>query len=190
MNSNILSGKQKRELIKVCEFEEKSKLSLLYRGSRDGFGGHVFHAKCDGKRNTLTIVKSTNGNIFGGFTGLAWNQSGIWINDPKTFLFRLVNQDNEFIKFNQNESATCIHSYSDRLTVFGYDVTYSPRSRGSSINRYRQNNSKTNLYIASDANINQNSFTDIGRIFSIQECGQGTDTHHFQVTEIEVFCLI
>ena len=45
--------------MKVCEFEGKSKWSLLYRGSRDGFGAHVFHAKCDGKLNTLTQQMAT-----------------------------------------------------------------------------------------------------------------------------------
>ena len=67
MDSTILTSKQKlmkTELMKVCEFERKSKWTLLYRESRDGFGAKMFHALCDGKLRTLTIVKSTNGNIF------------------------------------------------------------------------------------------------------------------------------
>jgi hypothetical protein len=43
-------------------------LSLLYRGSRDGFRGADFHAKCDDKGATVTIVKSTEGRIFGGYS--------------------------------------------------------------------------------------------------------------------------
>jgi hypothetical protein len=45
---------------------------LLYRGSRDGFGGRDFHGKCDGRPNTLTVILDAGGNAFGGFTPAAW----------------------------------------------------------------------------------------------------------------------
>ena len=48
------------------------KWHLLFRGSRDGFTAQAFHAKCDDKGPTVTIVKSGN-NIFGGFTEKSWN---------------------------------------------------------------------------------------------------------------------
>ena len=42
--------------------------NLLYRATRDGFTASAFHEKCDGKENTITIIK-TNGNyVFGGHT--------------------------------------------------------------------------------------------------------------------------
>jgi hypothetical protein len=43
---------------------------LLYRGSRDGFGASKFHEKCDNESNTLTLIETTKGFIFGGFTPL------------------------------------------------------------------------------------------------------------------------
>jgi hypothetical protein len=55
----------------LAEFREKS-FSLLWRGSRDGFRANDFHGRCDGHPNTLTLVKDTDGNIFGGFTPIAW----------------------------------------------------------------------------------------------------------------------
>ena len=30
---------------------------LLYRASEDGFGADAFHSKCDGKSNTMIIIK-------------------------------------------------------------------------------------------------------------------------------------
>jgi hypothetical protein len=45
---------------------------LLWRGSRDGFGARDFHQRCDGHANTLTLILDTDGNVFGGFTPLAW----------------------------------------------------------------------------------------------------------------------
>jgi hypothetical protein len=34
---------------KLKEWTKKSSLTLLYCGSKDGFGGNIFHAKCDNK---------------------------------------------------------------------------------------------------------------------------------------------
>ena len=45
---------------------------LLYRASRDGFAARPFHLRCDNKGPTVTIVKGSRGNIFGGFTEKSW----------------------------------------------------------------------------------------------------------------------
>ena len=44
----------------------------LWRGTRDGFRAHNFHRLCDGQGKTLTVVKTTRGTIFGGFTDISW----------------------------------------------------------------------------------------------------------------------
>jgi hypothetical protein len=59
-----------------AEFRGK-RFSLLWRGSRDGFGASEFHGRCDGHANTLTVIFDTRGNIFGGFTPLKW-ESRVW----------------------------------------------------------------------------------------------------------------
>jgi hypothetical protein len=49
LKSQILKGeKQLSELIELCEFSSTDKWTLLYRGTRDGFGVEDFHSKCDG----------------------------------------------------------------------------------------------------------------------------------------------
>ena len=47
-------------------------LELIYKGSRDGFKNIDFHRMCDDKPNTISVIESEHGNIFGGFTSLAW----------------------------------------------------------------------------------------------------------------------
>ena len=41
------------QLAKLCKLPVDQKWELKYRASRDGFA--AFHAKCDGKKQTLTI---------------------------------------------------------------------------------------------------------------------------------------
>jgi hypothetical protein len=79
---------------------------LLWRGSYDGFRASVFHARCDGHKNTLTVILDQYGNIFGGFSAPAW-ESRRWnfrmgdgnncskADESKTsFLFTLKNPHN------------------------------------------------------------------------------------------------
>jgi hypothetical protein len=68
-------------------------LSLLYRGSRDGFRAADFHAKCDGKDATVTIVKSTEGCIFGGYSDQSWERKDYYSykSSSRAFLFSIVN---------------------------------------------------------------------------------------------------
>jgi hypothetical protein len=69
------------------------KFSLLYRGSRDGFGSEAFHERCDGHPETLTIVQTQTGYIFGGYTPLAWASGGGYIADDgvRSFIFTVKN---------------------------------------------------------------------------------------------------
>jgi hypothetical protein len=47
-------------------------LELVFKGSRDGFNSGDFHRMCKDKPNTLSVVESEHGSIFGGFASLAW----------------------------------------------------------------------------------------------------------------------
>jgi hypothetical protein len=98
IHSNILAGiNQFKDLISLCEFPVDQKWTLIYRASQDGFEASSFHDKCDDKPNTLIIIKSTNGNVFGGYTEQSWSGSGYKV-DPNAFIFSLINQDSEPLK--------------------------------------------------------------------------------------------
>ena len=46
-----------------------------FRGSTDGFNAATFHAHCDNKGETFTVLSSTNGFLFGGYTDTNWTTS-------------------------------------------------------------------------------------------------------------------
>lgn len=50
-------------------------INLIYRGSRDGFLSKNFHEKCDYKGETFSVIKSTKGYIFGGYTKINWDST-------------------------------------------------------------------------------------------------------------------
>ena len=68
INSKILSKHQSSQIERwLLEDGVSGDLELLYRGSRDGWKASDFHAKCDNKGATITVIRSTDGFIFGGF---------------------------------------------------------------------------------------------------------------------------
>jgi hypothetical protein len=77
------------------EFRGKQ-LTVLWRGSRDGFRARDFHRCCDGHANTLTVIFDRDGNIFGGFTPVEWSSKKENKRDPskKSFIFTLKNPAN------------------------------------------------------------------------------------------------
>ena len=81
--SQILTDQQFFESIKLCEFSPTDKWSLLYSGTRDGFGTNDFHSRCDGHANTLTILKAKeSSHIFCGFTTAEWDCLRGYKSDP------------------------------------------------------------------------------------------------------------
>jgi hypothetical protein len=64
---------------------------LLYKATRDGFTASSFHSKCDGKANTVTIIKTSSNYVFGGFTAAMWSSpsSIIYGHDATAFIFSL-----------------------------------------------------------------------------------------------------
>ena len=90
---------------------------LLYKASKDGDKSENFHSKCDNINNTLVIIKTTNSNIFGGFTTKTWNHAG-YINDPFAFAFSLNNQKIYNIIDNKNGNYA-IYAHSSYGPCFG-----------------------------------------------------------------------
>ncbi|EFC47878.1 predicted protein [Naegleria gruberi] len=87
--------------IELCEVlnsfvgvEKDRKWKLLWQGSRDGFDSRSFHSKCDNKGPTVTIIRTSNNCIFGGYTEVSWNSFSGYSRDPNAFLFSLVNVNN------------------------------------------------------------------------------------------------
>ncbi len=95
---------------------------LLYRATRDGFDSQAFHSKCDGKRNTITIIKNNLNYVFGGYASSAWNSSWNFINDPNAFLFSLRRDGVSFKdKFTVKYAERALYGYSSYGPSFGYN---------------------------------------------------------------------
>ncbi len=90
-DSKILTPELGNKLNELVGAEHEWK--LLYRGTRDGFTAVQFHARCDGKGETLSVVQSSTGNVFGGFSPLPWATKGGYFFDKsqRTFIFSLKN---------------------------------------------------------------------------------------------------
>jgi len=90
---------------------------LLYVASRDGDHSSQFHAACDNKGPTLVVVQSTNGAVFGGYTGVGWTTSGSWAADAYSFLFQLRPS---FKKYSNENSNYAVLHYADYGPCFGF----------------------------------------------------------------------
>ena len=90
-NSNIINNNEHWKMLHDWLNEDVSdgEFSFLYRGSRDGLSGSAFHSKCDDKGCTLTIIETTDGKVFGGYSNTPWSSSDSWTAANKAFLFAL-----------------------------------------------------------------------------------------------------
>ena len=55
----------------------EKQLQLLFRMTRDGFMEMDFHKLCDNKGPTVTILKTSTGKRFGGYTSVSWESLDI-----------------------------------------------------------------------------------------------------------------
>ena len=120
------------------------KYRLLFRASENSYNASNFHSKCDGYNNTLTLVKTTNGKIFGGFTDATWDQSSSNKSGSNGFIFSL---DNNEIYYNKNSSYN-IYGDSNYGPYFGSgDLYISDNCRNNNSNESMggsyENNGKT-----------------------------------------------
>ncbi|KAK8808469.1 hypothetical protein WA158_008370 [Blastocystis sp. Blastoise] len=121
IDSNILSEDYNQYIDEWTQ--HPIQYELLYRGSRDGFEGKDFHRMVDDHKNTLTVIKSQNGNIFGGFTDVAWDSSkgtGQFMEANELWLFTLKNPyDIPPTKISSNSQSRSIYYVGGYSASFG-----------------------------------------------------------------------
>ena len=99
IKSDIIKTKEQIDLLNEWINNKNNKYSLIYKGSRDGDSYNTFHEKCDGKGPTIMIIKSTDGEIFGGYTEKSWKKREN-IPSPESFLFNLNKKKQYYINGN------------------------------------------------------------------------------------------
>ena len=171
--SLIIQEHEKSDFFNLCNLCFGKKWKRLYRASVDGFLSQNFHTKCDGIPNTLTIIKSIQGYVFGGYTTASWDQSSTYKNDKNSFIFSFINPSKKPSKMtctNFPNSIYCHTSYGP--TFGGHDI-----------------------YIATNSNVNTTSYSNLGHSYALNGYTNGTapaqsflaGAYNFQVSEIEVF---
>ena len=177
LDTSILSNQQMKDLMSLCRFPPDQRWKLLYRATTDGFGATDFHSKCDGYKNTLTIIKSIDGNVFGGFTEEDWDGNGVFKNDPNAFIFSYINKDNQPIIMKCIEPQYAIWCGPGNGPVF---------AGGPDIN------------ISDYSNMNTDSLSNLGYSYRHPIYALGSDeaqsflagSGKFQTTNIEIYCKV
>jgi len=175
-DSTILDNQNKLAIKELCGLPSIKKWKLQYKATRDGFTAQNFHTKCDTAANTLTIIKSEHGNIFGGFTEKARNSSDRYYADPEAFIFSLVNKENKPFKVMCTNGFDAIHCESFLGPSFG-----------------GQNGD--DILICSNSHVNKSSLCNFGSSYKHVGYPQYTKkaktilagSYNFQTLEIEVF---
>jgi hypothetical protein len=171
-DGTLLSEDQQK---KLSEFygNTKQKWELIYKASRDGFHANVFHNRCDNKGPTMTIIRSNNNYLFGGYTSVAWTSINRYNNDPNAFLFTLTNPHNiPPTKYPVQPSMT--------QNAVKHDPEDGPRFGNDDVGIY------------SNSNSNNSSHTNFPTIY-IDTTRKGNNTFtgsvNFMTSDIEVFKL-
>jgi hypothetical protein len=87
--SCILNDAQETQLLALLEDFSFVEVTLLYKGSRDGYGAADFHRLCDFQGPSLTVITSTSGHVFGGFASSSWTSDNHWTKAVDSWLFMI-----------------------------------------------------------------------------------------------------
>ena len=106
-----------------------------------------FHFRCDGKTNTITIIRNNLNYVFGGYASASWDSSSVWTNYPNAFLFSLRSDGKSYNeKFTIKNHAFALFNNSNYRPTFGCG---------------------SDLYICNESNIKTGSFTNFGHSFNV-----------------------
>lgn len=101
--SKIIIENDSKEFLKYCLSKEKIKTKLIYSARIDGDTIDAFNKNCDGKNNTLSIIKTNNEKIIGGFFKKPFSVKDNYY-DPDCFLFSLNNKEEYIVNSNGSKN--------------------------------------------------------------------------------------
>ena len=189
-NSSILNFTQRTNLLELTDLSIE-RWELIYRASLHGFRASDFHEKCDGASKTLTIIRSSNSNIFGGYTEAQWDSSEQVKSDPAAFIFSLENKENNPLKIsikNQNKAIYCNPKFGP---TFGYEAIQKINYQRNRYDYQAESVSVSfsyDLSISDQSNLKPDSFSSLNISYSYdlnKHILAGSE--YFQVDEIEVY---
>jgi len=180
INSTILTQELGVSLMNLIGIKSNSAITKVYQASINGFVANNFHSKVYGIKGSLFVIKSTNGNVFGGFTKISLGllPEG-WYSDPSSFLFSLINQQNYPCKLNpKDNNAQIVPASKNYIVAFG---SSNSTASGSDIAIYDESNSQIQSYsnLGFAYQLPQNITIDTKFFFA--------GSYNFQTLEIEVY---
>ncbi|XP_073250379.1 uncharacterized protein [Porites lutea] len=139
MNSSILNSSDCyfRHLGNFLEnaVGDNSHWLLCWRATLHGWNISQFHSRCDGKNDTVTIIRKGK-FIFGGYTDIPWESSGNWSASSEAFIFSLNNNEGLAPFVSQVEKGItdwAIYRNSQFGPYFGIDVIITDNADGNSL---------------------------------------------------------
>ena len=172
--SKILTNTSEKELLKnwLPDGAEVTS-SLLYRGSRDGFGAANFHQKCDDQGRNIVVVETTAGVKIGGYCPIGWQKAVIggygsmYVGAKDPFLFSITNAE-KLLSMSPNHPNS-----------IGFSPSHGPIFGGG-----------MDLCIADNCNTTSSSQTNGGHTYQLlRNRGYLAGAPNFTVKEIEVYAL-
>ena len=111
--TEILNNESKKMLLSWLP-RKPIKITLLLNSNIDGDSTSTFMDKCSGKCPTLSVIKTTKGNIFGGYTTQLWKQGKV--QDRNAFVFSIDKKK----KYNIKNPEYAIGFENNYFWMFGY----------------------------------------------------------------------
>ena len=111
--TEILNNESKKMLLSWLP-RKPIKITLLLNSNIDGDSTSTFMDKCSGKCPTLAVIKTTKGNIFGGYTTQLWKQGKV--QDCNAFVFSIDKKK----KYNIKNPEYAIGFENNYFWMFGY----------------------------------------------------------------------
>jgi len=174
----LLKPKEQKELLKFVG-GKVGKWKMCLKGTKDGFSASTFRSLCSSKGPTIIVIKSSNGNIFGGYANVPWSTNGSYQFDNKCFLFSAKSTSgSKMIKLDNNGP-----HHSNQYSIYN-GGTYGATFGGGH-----------DLYLCDNCNTTNSSYSNLGHSYSCPGLTYGTTqiqsylagTYNFTVSEIEVF---
>ena len=89
-------------------------IKLLYNSQTDGESYQDYASKCHGKPKTITMIKTEDNYIFGGYTKIPWSDKSGYKEDETAFIF-LLKPESKIFNINTKQRA-----------VYHYTETFGP----------------------------------------------------------------
>jgi len=169
--SSIVNNKEKLLRLKewISENGKIKEINLLYRATNDGDNCKKFFEKCGNKGPTVSIIKTKNNRICGGFSTVEWNdKKGVLrLYDKSAFLFSIDNMQ----KYEILKPEVAIGCYPNE-----YCLVYG--NNGDAAGLFLQNN-----FLHSTGNY-ENHET---RVYNVPSDYCLTGQNNFNIEEVEVY---